>query len=139
MPELPRLPRAGAVALVRAGPGAVRARERLRRARLPLHGLPIPAAAEGAAAPGDVPGDRKNIDYAHLEDLARAPLGQRVVDPKGWIAYIGHRVRVGRRFAGKRADLVLTLEGAEVLVDGVFATRFDYWAHVKDYSQSRGD
>jgi len=85
-----------------------------------------------------VPGDRRDIDYEHLEALARAPLGERVVDPEGWIAYLGHRVRVGKRFAGQRVDLVLTLEGAEVLVGAEGVARFDYWAHVKDYALSRG-
>ena len=84
-------------------------------------------------------GNRRDIDYAHLEDLARASLGRRVVDPRGWIAYMGHRVRVGRRLAGEPVNLVLTLEGTEVLADGTRVARFDYWSLIKDYSESRGD
>ncbi|MEK6852014.1 MAG: DDE-type integrase/transposase/recombinase [Candidatus Thermoplasmatota archaeon] len=86
-----------------------------------------------------VPGDRRDLDDARLAELARAPLGQRVVDAEGWIAYLGRRVRVGRRFARERVDLVLTLEDAEVLLRGEAIGRFDYWSHAKDYAKSRGE
>ena len=101
------------------------------RGQQPLGGLPPCSRL--------VPGDRRDLDCGRLEAVARAPLGQRVVDREGWIAYLGRRVRVGRRFARERVDLVLTLEGAEILLGGVLLGRFDYWAHVKDYARARGE
>ncbi len=101
------------------------------RGQMALGGLP-PASRLAT-------GNRRDLDYAHLEDLARAPLATRVVDPCGAITYLGHRVPVGRELAGMRVGLVLTLEGAEVLLDGVLLGRFDYWSHIKAYAESRGD
>jgi len=84
-------------------------------------------------------GNRRDIDYEHLEDLARAPLGTRVVDRHGHIAYMGNTIPVGRELAGSKADLVLTLEGAEIRVDGDMVGRFDYWSTTKNYAEWRGD
>ena len=84
-------------------------------------------------------GNRRDIDYERLEDLARAPLGTRVVDRRGRIAYMGNMIQVGQKLSGLKADLVLTLEGAEIRVDDDTVGRFDYWSTTKRYAEWRGD